>query len=200
MQAQASERDSAPIVRPQRRPGLSGKLGWIAFGFVLGAGFWHAVGFWSFVTAVTLTGNAPDRGSLTSIVLTSPKANDVAAPSPVRAVRTQPTASRPPKDIALTRGESPSASVAVSTPASTTPPLPPTTPDSSTAAPTTTVSNTVAPTAEPGLPTSPLPTDAARTAELEPAPPQPETVSAKPRRKQETPAWAAKIITGTFDR
>lgn len=195
MQAKASEHDSATIMRPQSRTRFVGKFGWIALGFVLGAGFWHAVGFWSFVTAVTLTGNAPDRGNLTSMVLKSPKANDIVAPSPVRADQSRPTAAPTTAAAALTHGGQPASTVAVPAIATSLPTEP--TPESNTPSLPTIVA---APASEPRLTTAPQPTDAPRTAELEPASQQPETVSTRPRRKQETPAWAAKIITGTFDR
>lgn len=38
-----------------------GGLGWAVIGFLIGAIFWHFVGFWSFVSEVVLAGHAPDR-------------------------------------------------------------------------------------------------------------------------------------------
>lgn len=54
----ASSRD---VVRPSRRaPGprraIRDGIGWALAGFIIGAVFWHFVGFWTFVSTVVLKG------------------------------------------------------------------------------------------------------------------------------------------------
>jgi hypothetical protein len=60
MHGLAIERPSpaAPIDRviAVRRPGIAGRLAWWATGFLVGAAFWHLVGFWSFVSYAVLGG------------------------------------------------------------------------------------------------------------------------------------------------
>lgn len=51
----------APAVRRRARPVLTGLLSGVA-GFIVGAVFWHIVGFWSFVSQVVLKG--PDEQQL----------------------------------------------------------------------------------------------------------------------------------------
>jgi hypothetical protein len=52
---------------PARRPGLASKLAWCTAGFLIGAAFWHAVGFWSFISLVVLGGPGPQaQASLAS--------------------------------------------------------------------------------------------------------------------------------------
>jgi hypothetical protein len=55
--------DGSPPALSNNRPrtGLAGKLAWSAAGFLIGAAFWHVIGFWSFVSYVVL-GN-PDSGA-----------------------------------------------------------------------------------------------------------------------------------------
>ncbi len=63
--ALAAWREGAPRVEARRAPlraarrlldGVGG-LGWSVIGFLLGAVFWHFVGFWSFVSDVVLAGH-----------------------------------------------------------------------------------------------------------------------------------------------
>ncbi len=44
-----------------------GGLGWSIIGFVLGAVFWHFVGFWGFVSEVVLAGGPPPSGAVAAI-------------------------------------------------------------------------------------------------------------------------------------
>jgi hypothetical protein len=172
-----------------RRSGRAAKLGWLALGFVLGAGFWHAVGFWSFVTAVTLTGNPPDQGGITALVLSTPKSDSVIAPPPVAAT---PPATRQPATHLPTHAK-PSAGA----------PLPATAPEPVAVRPAETAATLPPPAVEPTresratgapMPETQPPSTPPRTAELERRS-QPEAPAAR-----ETPAWAARIITGTLDR
>lgn len=48
-----------------------GGLGWSVIGFLLGAVFWHFVGFWSFVSEVVLAGDPSGRGGERSRPLAS---------------------------------------------------------------------------------------------------------------------------------
>lgn len=206
MQAQTERNVSAPEQQAPRRHGATGfssRIGWTMFGFILGVGVWHAVGFWSFVTAVTLTGHAPERASITSAVLgaDAPKTNPRINPP-------QPTRARPPKQaravVAPETGtaERPGETQTSKPPATEPPDVAATTPA---AAPSTEAVNPVViaspteSTDRPGDRADPAPSARAeaptptRTAERsEPTPPPQQQPSAPP-------AWATRIITGTLD-
>lgn len=55
--------DDVPVGAPAPR-----RLMWLSIGFFAGIAVWHLVGFWSFVTAVLLTGHAP-TGNVTTMIL-----------------------------------------------------------------------------------------------------------------------------------
>lgn len=87
---QGATPQGAPSSQPpgRRTVSTSSRFGWTAFGFVLGIGVWHAVGFWSFITAVALNGKPPERASITAAILTTetePTSETIAPPSPVLA-------------------------------------------------------------------------------------------------------------------
>jgi hypothetical protein len=92
----SSNGDRSPPVDAARGR-TAGRFGWTAFGFIMGVGVWHAVGFWSFVTAVTLTGKPPERASITAAVLTPDalvqsdqiQSDQIDPPKPVPVTRTQ---------------------------------------------------------------------------------------------------------------
>jgi len=46
------------IAPPKRRGGVGPAIVWTGVGFIAGAIFWHAVGFWTFVSSVVLNGPA----------------------------------------------------------------------------------------------------------------------------------------------
>lgn len=55
-----------------------GGLGWAVIGFLIGATFWHFVGFWSFVSEVVLAEHSPHRVQETSRPLASMLVEDAA--------------------------------------------------------------------------------------------------------------------------
>lgn len=55
-----------------------GGLGWAVIGFLIGATFWHFVGFWSFVSDVVLAEHSPHRAQETSRPLASVSVEDAA--------------------------------------------------------------------------------------------------------------------------
>lgn len=59
------EPDATNAAQPvNARTGARTALAWGSLGFITGAFFWHAIGFWGFVSEVVLNGSAEKRGVL----------------------------------------------------------------------------------------------------------------------------------------
>jgi len=56
--APAGDDNSRPFDALKRMLDSVGGLGWSVIGFILGATFWHFIGFWAFVSDVVLAGGA----------------------------------------------------------------------------------------------------------------------------------------------
>ncbi len=74
---------------PARRLGLASKLAWCTAGFLIGAAFWHVIGFWSFISYVVLGGPGPQA------TFASARPLAVASIDQVRTSATPATGSRP---------------------------------------------------------------------------------------------------------
>lgn len=69
------EPDAANAAQPvNARTGARTALAWGSLGFITGAFFWHAVGFWGFVSEVVLNGSAENRGVLELAQMPTPVA------------------------------------------------------------------------------------------------------------------------------
>lgn len=82
------DRNAAIVVRAGARPASAkNSAAWAAAGFVVGALFWHTIGFWSFVQSTLLPGSDARRAERdTSVAETRPTSN-AAMRSPARPTR-----------------------------------------------------------------------------------------------------------------
>jgi hypothetical protein len=77
-----------PAIRARMR--FAGKLAWSAAGFLIGAAFWHVVGFWSFVSYVVLGGPDPATYLASSARIVSIASADQAPARPAPATGAHP--------------------------------------------------------------------------------------------------------------
>jgi hypothetical protein len=78
-----------PLPVSQRRTGIAGKLAWCAAGFLIGAAFWHVVGFWSFISYVVLGGPDGSANFVSPQIVSVASADQAPAP-PALAAKGRP--------------------------------------------------------------------------------------------------------------
>jgi hypothetical protein len=66
---------------PPRGARIASKLAWCTAGFLIGAAFWHLVGFWSFVSYVVLGGPTPQVSFASARPLTVASAVQASVPA-----------------------------------------------------------------------------------------------------------------------
>lgn len=87
------DRNAAIVVRADVRPDVrtgraKSSAAWAAAGFVVGALFWHTIGFWSFVQSTLLPGSDTRRAERDAPVSETRTTSNAAMRSPVRPTRT----------------------------------------------------------------------------------------------------------------
>ena len=83
--ANAVNADTRPDVRSGR---AKSSAAWAVAGFVVGALFWHTIGFWSFVQSTLLPGSDARRAERDTSVAETRSTSNAAMRSPVRPTRT----------------------------------------------------------------------------------------------------------------